>query len=79
MTSRRYMILNNKTQKMLATERLSIAIISRAVGCLNSMSGKMNLKSIVLECSVFQFLIFHLTFVPWSLECICRLVKIGFT
>ena len=55
--------LHNVTQEMLATEQLSLA-----VGRLTTMPCTMDLKKAVLEGSVFQSLVFHLKFAPWSLE-----------
>ena len=48
---------------MLATEQLSLA-----VGRLSTMPCTMDLKKAVLEGSVFQSLVLHLKFAPWSLE-----------
>ena len=56
------MSLHNMTHEMLAMEQLSLA-----VGCLGTMPCTMDLKKAVLEGSVFQSLVFHLKFAPWTL------------
>ena len=57
------MSLHNIMQEMLATEQLSLAVER-----LTTMPCTMGLKKAVLEGSVFQSLVFHLKFAPWSLE-----------
>ena len=57
------MSVDNDTQKRMAEEQLTAAL-TRMV----TMSCTMDLKRGVLEGSVFQLLVFHLRFAPWSLN-----------
>ena len=65
------MSLHNVTQEMLATEQLSLAVARLA-----TMPCTMDLKKAVLEGSVFQSLVFHLKFAPWTLDRFHKLDRI---